>query len=326
MLTVGNLLKKAREHAGKQLDEISQATKIKPHYLRKIEENDFSEFSSSTFIKGFIRSYAMYLGLDAESIVALFRRQIGEEDVPLKPSQVISKPTTGIVVSPMAIISSAVVVFFIGLFAFLLFQFYNLQQPPKFEIVQPAEDSITVDKTSYEIKGYIEANSRLLINGTQVQLRDDNTFSILTELKEGPNIMKFEGWKENVEGQKAEHVITITYKPPGKPTVSGTPTPTTTGTAQQEPPSTAETMTVSLTLTGQAWIQVVADNIQKAVGVKEKGFDETYTVKKMIEITSGRPNNGVLKVNGKEQAWKIKNGVGSLVCTVTEGSGEWKCD
>jgi cytoskeletal protein RodZ len=50
MLTVGNLLKKAREHSGKHSEEIAQIIKIKPEYLNKIEQNDFSSFNSSTFV------------------------------------------------------------------------------------------------------------------------------------------------------------------------------------------------------------------------------------------------------------------------------------
>jgi cytoskeleton protein RodZ len=321
MLTVGNLLKKAREHAGKQIEEISQSTRIKPNYLRKIEENDFSEFTSSTFIKGFIRSYAMYLGLDAESIVALFRRQIGEEDTPLKPRKTIMK-STGVVVSPVAIMSTALAVFFIGLFAFLVFQFYRLQQPPTLAIVQPAEESITVDKTNYEVKGYTEANARVTLNGTQVQLRDDNTFSFLTDLKEGPNLLKFEAWKENVEGKKAEKIITITYKPKGKPEVTPTKAPT----ASDTPQASGNELTVTLKLTNQAWIQVVADNIQKAVGIKEKGYELTYTAKKMFDVTTGRANDTIITVNGQQKPWRLKNGIGYLSCVYKEETSEWKCE
>jgi cytoskeletal protein RodZ len=321
MLTVGNLLKKAREHAGKQIEEISQVTRIKPHYLRKIEENDFSEFTSSTFIKGFIRSYASHLGLDAESIVALFRRQIGEEDVPLKPRLTIMK-SGGIVVSPIAIMSGALIVFFLGLFGFLIMQFYKLQQPPNFGIVQPAEEVSVVDKISYEIKGYTEANSQVTVNGTQVQLRDDNTFSFLAELKEGQNILKFEAWKENVEGKKAEKTLTITYDPKGKPAV------TTIGSVSVTPTQQAsiEGLSVVLNLSNEAWIQVVVDNVQKAVGIKPKGYNGTYTATKMFEITTGRSNDSKITVGGQEKAWRIKNGIVYLTCTYVADTNDWKCE
>lgn len=314
MLTVGNLLKKAREHSGKPIEEIAQIIRIKPDYLHKIEINDFSGFNSSTFVKGFIRSYASFLGLDAENIVALFRRQIGEEDVPLKAKKTISRQH-GIVISPMAIVSVALVLFFIGLFGFLISQFYRLQQPPTLTIVQPTEAIITVNTTSYEIKGLTEENALMTVNGTQLQLRDDHTFSLLVQLKEGDNSFTFDAWKKNVEGKHATRIVTVIYKP-GNSVGSGTVTPTA-GTP------IGQSHAFVLTLTDSAWIQVVADNTQKAVGIKGKGYKLEFSANKMVEVTTGKPSNSTITMDGQLVPWKIKNGVGSLVCEVTGGT--WKC-
>jgi len=315
MLTVGNLLKKAREHSGKPVEEIAQVIRIKPEYLYKIEQNDFAGFTSSTFVKGFIRSYASFLGLDAENIVALFRRQIGEEDVPLKAKKSIARQQ-GVVISPMAIISISIVVFFIGLFGFLLSQFYKLQQPPALSIVQPSDSIITVDTLSYEIKGLTEENTLMTVNGTQLQLRDDHTFSLLVQLKEGDNSFTFDAWKKNVEGKHATKIVTIIYSAKGKVTTSGIALPTQISTP-------GESHSFILTLSDAAWIQVVADNTQKAVGIKSKGYKLEFTAKKMVEITTGKPNSSIITMDGKQVPWKIKNGVGSLVCEVT--SDVWKC-
>lgn len=314
MLTVGNLLKKAREHSGKPIEEIAQVIRIKPDYLRKIEQNDFTDFNSSTFVKGFIRSYASFLGLDAENIVALFRRQIGEEDVPLKAKKTISRQH-GIVISPMTIVSVALVLFFTGLFGFLISQFYRLQQPPALTIVQPADAITTVNTTSYEIKGLTEENALMTVNGTQLQLRDDHTFSLLVQLKEGDNSFTFDAWKKNVEGKHATKIVTIIYKPVDG-VVSGTVTPTTGAT-------TGQTRAFTLILSDSAWIQVVADNTQKAVGIKGKGYKLEFTASKMVEVTTGKPSNSTITMDGQQVPWKIKNGVGSLVCEVTGGA--WKC-
>lgn len=322
MLTVGNLLKKAREHSGKQVEEIAQIIRIKPDYLYKIEQNDFSSFNSSTFVKGFIRSYASFLGLDAENIVALFRRQIGEEDVPLKAKKTLSRQQS-IVVSPMTIISVAIVIFFVGLFGFLLNQFYKLQQPPIMKIAQPVEAITTVDSPSYEIKGLIEENSLVSVNGSQIQLHEDGTFSITVELKEGDNTYTFNGWKKNIEGKHASQIVTLIYKAKGKPTITPAATSSNPGTT---PIATGKTLAVSLQLSEQAWIQVIADSTQKTVGIKDKGYQLSFNANKMIEITTGKPATSTIKLNDKQVAWKIKNGVGSLVCSYKEDVSDWKCD
>ncbi|MCC7304537.1 helix-turn-helix domain-containing protein [bacterium] len=317
MLTVGNLLKKAREHSGKHIEEIAQTIRIKQDYLHKIEQNDFSSFNSSTFVKGFIRSYASFLGLDAENIVALFRRQIGEEDVPLKAKRVITKQQS-IVISPTSIISIAIIVFFVGVFGFLLSQFYKLQQPPLLKIAQPISPITTVDSTSFEIKGIVEENSLVSVNGSQIQLRDDNTFSLLVELKEGDNTYTFDAWKKNIEGKHATQVVTLVYQLRGKPTA----TPTSgTGTA-----TGGKDLSVLLELSGEAWIQVVADSTQKTVGIKSKGYKLDFVAKQMLEVTTGKPAVSTIKLGDRQFPWKIKNGVGSLICFYKEDIADWKCD
>lgn len=322
MLTVGNLLKKARENAGKKIEEASQVTRIKPDYLEKIEKNDFSGFSSSAFVKGFIRSYSSYLGLDAENIVALFRRQIGEEDVPLKPKNTPIK-TESTVVSPAMIMSGALILFFVALFGFLLFQFYKLQQAPALTIAEPKDSAVTVDKPTLEIKGFTESNSVITVNGKQVQLKDDNTFTLLLDLKEGANTFKFEAWKKNIEGRKTEKLITATYTPQGG--VQASPTAQS-GVQQTQVPTAPQgkEATIKLEISGEAWIQVVVDSTQKAVGIK-KDFTQTYTATKMYELTSGKPNSSKVTVNGEQKNWNIRNGVGSIVCNYQDAVQEWSC-
>lgn len=319
MLTVGNLLKKAREHSGKQVEEIAQTIRIKPEYLYKIENNDFSSFNSSTFVKGFIRSYASYLGLDAENIVALFRRQIGEEDVPLKAKKTLVRQKN-IVVSPTSLMSLAIIVFFVIVFLFLLSQFYKLQQPPTLTIVQPTTAIFTAETPTYEIKGFTEENALVSVNGTPLQLRDDSTFSLPVELKEGDNSFTFDAWKKNIDGKHATQIVTIIYKSKGKPVI----TPTTGSVVTT--PILGKEISISFALSDEAWIQIVADNTQKAVGIKNKGYVLNFSASKMIEITTGKPAVSTIKLNEKQFSWRIRNGVGSLVCEFKEDINDWKCN
>ncbi|MFZ6022799.1 MAG: RodZ domain-containing protein [Patescibacteria group bacterium] len=320
MLTVGNLLKKAREHSGKHIEEIAQIIKIKPEYLNKIEQNDFSSFNSSTFVKGFIRSYAAFLGLDAENIVALFRRQIGEEDVPLKAKKTLIKQQS-IVISPTSIMSVAIILFFVAVFGFLISQFYRLQQPPVLKIVQPSTEITTSDSPNFEIKGLTEENTIVTVNETQLQLREDNTFSLAVELKEGDNTFTFNAWKKNIEGKHATQIVTILYNPRGNSSPSVTPTE---GASTSN--NNGQDLQVEFTLSDQAWIQIVSDDTQKAIGVKNKGYVLNFTAKKMIEITTGKPAVSAIKLDGKPTSWRLKNGVGSLVCAYSTEINDWKCN
>jgi len=58
---------------GVSLEEISFATKISLRFLEAIEREDFSKLPGGIFSRSFIRTYARYLGLDEERIVAEFQ-------------------------------------------------------------------------------------------------------------------------------------------------------------------------------------------------------------------------------------------------------------
>src|SRR3954467_3010142 len=57
------------------------ATKIRVKYLRALEDERFDELPSQTYVKGFLRTYADYLGLDGQLYVDEFNSRFvaGEE-------------------------------------------------------------------------------------------------------------------------------------------------------------------------------------------------------------------------------------------------------
>lgn len=69
MNSLGSHLKEKREEADYSIDEVADATNIAPRYIRAIEEHDFSQFPADVYAKGFIRSYANFLDLDAQSLI-----------------------------------------------------------------------------------------------------------------------------------------------------------------------------------------------------------------------------------------------------------------
>ncbi len=70
MGSFGDKLKREREMRGITLEEISEATKIGTRSLRALEEEHFDQLPGGIFNKGFVRSYAKFLGLDEEQAVA----------------------------------------------------------------------------------------------------------------------------------------------------------------------------------------------------------------------------------------------------------------
>jgi len=66
---IGNSLREARVRRGIDFPQAEAATKIRGKYLRALEDEQFGLLPAQTYIKGFLRTYAEYLGLDGQLYV-----------------------------------------------------------------------------------------------------------------------------------------------------------------------------------------------------------------------------------------------------------------
>lgn len=80
--TIGEMLRNARIKQNKTLEEISEELCIRKYYLNAIENMDFNNIPPMPYGLGFIRSYADFLGLNSDRIVASYRQVMsGETEV-----------------------------------------------------------------------------------------------------------------------------------------------------------------------------------------------------------------------------------------------------
>jgi hypothetical protein len=86
MFEIGNSLREARLRQALDFPEIEQATKIRPKYLRALEDEQFDILPGQTYVKGFLRSYAEYLGLDGQLYVDEYNSRYihVDEETPLR--------------------------------------------------------------------------------------------------------------------------------------------------------------------------------------------------------------------------------------------------
>lgn len=75
---LGDEFRAAREARHLSLSDVSEQIHIRSVYLQSIEEEDWSAIAAPVYVRGFIRTYARFLGLDAERAVAGFNASLGE--------------------------------------------------------------------------------------------------------------------------------------------------------------------------------------------------------------------------------------------------------
>lgn len=84
-LTIGEALKNAREKKNLTLSEISQKLRIKEVYLEALEKGHYYVFPGLSYGSGFLRTYALFLGLDAKKLVEAFHKETSE--IKVEPAQ-----------------------------------------------------------------------------------------------------------------------------------------------------------------------------------------------------------------------------------------------
>ena len=90
MFDIGSSLREARLRQELDFPELEERTKIRPKYLRALEDERFDLLPAPTYVRGFLRSYAEALGLDGQPFVDEYnsRFTVGEDDAPLRARSV----------------------------------------------------------------------------------------------------------------------------------------------------------------------------------------------------------------------------------------------
>jgi hypothetical protein len=103
---IGTSLREARLRQGLDFPEIELGTKIRSKYLRALEEEQFDLLPAQTYVKGFLRSYAEYLGLDGQLYVDEYNSRfvVGEEDTPPRPRRSTPQPARGVQVQSRVVL------------------------------------------------------------------------------------------------------------------------------------------------------------------------------------------------------------------------------
>ncbi|HET8580143.1 MAG TPA: helix-turn-helix domain-containing protein, partial [Nitrospiraceae bacterium] len=77
MESVGEFFKQVRETKGLTVDDVASKTRIRPDYVKALEEGNFAKLPDQVFARGFVRSYARSLGLDEEDAMHRFIQSAG---------------------------------------------------------------------------------------------------------------------------------------------------------------------------------------------------------------------------------------------------------
>lgn len=77
--TLGEKMREAREERGITISEVAEQTRISPLYIESIEKDDYKPLPGGIFNKGFLKSYARYIGFDEHEALQEYSKLVGSQ-------------------------------------------------------------------------------------------------------------------------------------------------------------------------------------------------------------------------------------------------------
>ncbi|MGQ9491138.1 MAG: helix-turn-helix domain-containing protein [Anaerolineae bacterium] len=272
MSEIGRLLREARTAKEMSLADVEAATRIRQKYLDALERGEFQRLPRGTVARGFLRTYASYLGLDVEAALRQYTEESGDAgiDVPIaepgKPRLVDYRPLEVMLEEgkPAALwwpwaLALALILALAGGGWWLLGRQDNSWNWNPLQAFGPVPSSTA---TQTATRWVVTATPRP--TATETQLLPTPTSGLL---------------------------ILPT------PTVPPSPTPTPQPTAT---PEVVTRITLELRATQRAWLRITVDGQVVEEGMLEAGQERVWEADQRITVRTGNAGGVILILNGEE--------------------------
>ncbi|MEK7580409.1 MAG: helix-turn-helix domain-containing protein [Patescibacteria group bacterium] len=216
--TTANLLKKAREAKNLTIKEASLQTKISEKYLGIIENGEYEKLPSPTHAQGFLRNYAVYLGLDAEEIILKFKGEVSflEQDKRLFHKKTVRHGHKLLTRFNLPNRKFDIRRFWFCLFGFLILLYlgWGLKKmifPPTISVEEPPNNSKVFESFIF-VKGRVAKETVVMIKNDVIENVADGRFEEKILLTPGLNVITITAKKKN--GQITVVERTVFYQIP----------------------------------------------------------------------------------------------------------------
>lgn len=298
-LTLGEKLKKVRGEGRISLNEASRMTRIQVKYLESIESGEYEKLPPDVYVKGFIRSYAGYLGLNEGYFLKLYekekgiRRNIRKVDVLEKKGDFLKIPSFSI--TPRLLIVAAVIILVGGGFFYVYREVGSFVSNPRLIILEPAENS-AIDDKFVVVKGVAEREVELSINGQKAFVGVDGKFEEKIELQAGLNVVTVKAKSKFGKESTKTFSVNATYDN----LLKTENTATSEGVNKEIAKNNKELTMEVYAVVDAVWLSVEADGALVYSGTLIKNEIKIFKAQDKISVTSGKGSSTYVKVDGRE--------------------------
>jgi len=191
MLSVGKLLKEAREKKKVSLREVEKQIKVREQFISALEEDKWYTFTSRIYVTGILKNYARFLGLDERKILAFFRREY-ERSEEIKFKEKIS--TSYLSSDSKKTLLAGFIFICIVLVGYFTYQLFQYLKPPEVHIVSPT-NTIFKRELTVKVIGKTEKEAVITIMGERIYQNEKGIFeyNMLLKKKENPLLIEVIG-------------------------------------------------------------------------------------------------------------------------------------
>jgi cytoskeleton protein RodZ len=271
---LGQQLREAREARGLSIEDVAQGTRIRAAYIRALEEERFADLPAPVYVRGFLRNYATFLGLDAEELIGALEQQSGSFQAPhRRPPQQISTPVwRG--PNPRALAGALVLVLLVAFIAFIFRQYseFTASRSTSVFAAAPSPTPVTLAATAIPFP----------------------TVTPIPTLPPSPT------------AATSTTGAAIATKPPAAPTTApvrptGTAAPPPPSPTPKATPTPAAPVVLSLRASSDSWLRVTVDGQIAFEGTLLPGTTKTWDGTKFITVRYGNAGGVSVTVNGQAE-------------------------
>lgn len=265
-------------------------------YLERLEDGDYDSLPADVYVKGFLKNYAEFLGVDEKPFIRLFEKEKGirknlekgkgEKEEKIKSLNMSSFTfTPKKIITAISILTVAIIVFFIYREA------GTFNSAPRLVIISPEANSETNEK-SIIVEGITEKDAKLYINDQAVTIDDEGKFQENITIQPGANTVSLKA--VNKFDKETKETLNVQ----SNSQVAG---------AEDSKEPTREEADVSGEINlemrvepGPTWVNVEADGNLVFSGIMLAGELQNFEAKDKIVVSSAKASTTFIKINGKD--------------------------
>jgi cytoskeletal protein RodZ len=304
-LTLGEKLRKLRSEKRIALNEVSRITKIQAAYLEYLEEGMYEKLPADVYVKGFLRSYADFLGINEQILIKLYEKEKGirknvEENKFPQGKKSVSKPIniSAFVVTPQKLAVYLIALLIIAGVAYLYSEIGSFSDAPRLILLNPATDA-KVKNNSLSVEGMTEKDAKLFINDQPILVNDDGKFKENVTLQKGVNTINLKAI--NKFGKETEKAVTIQSDQSDEALGEGGNQGSTVNDSGEGSGNNISEIKLELKVDpGPVWLSVESDDNLVFSGTMLSGSTQSFSAGSKIVVNSGRANATYVKFNGRD--------------------------